>query len=64
MRISEYLKIKNAYEFADEIGVSAASVSYYRSGRMMPSPVIAKRIIEATGGQVSYEDLYGKPEEA
>lgn len=63
MKLKEYIdsdRVKNAAEFAQLVGVSSPALSLYISGDRTPRPAIAKRIIEVTGGLVSYEDLYGQ----
>lgn len=62
MKIKDYLSKKSPVDFASTIGITAAALSQYKSGRRIPRPSIARRIVEATGGQVTYEDLYGVPE--
>lgn len=48
-------------EFADKIGVSAPYLWQIVRGIRRPSPTIAGNIIRATGGKVSYEDIYEVP---
>lgn len=64
MKLRDYLKSSKikVSDFAKMIDVAQATVSGYTTGsRPRPRPEIARRIVEATGGQVTYEDLYGRP---
>ncbi|MGE0409170.1 MAG: helix-turn-helix domain-containing protein [Amphiplicatus sp.] len=45
--------------FARRIGVSRQSVFRIIAGRQTPKPALARRIVEATGGAVSFETFYG-----
>jgi hypothetical protein len=61
MRLSEYLK-KHKIEqqdFAQTIKTNAANVSRYVARLRMPRPLIAMRIVKATGGEVTLQDIYG-----
>lgn len=60
MKLSEYLQ-KNGIlqaEFARKIGVTQGIVSYYVSGRTMPTRKNMQKIIEVTGGEVTADDFY------
>lgn len=60
MHLREYLfraKI-NQTEFAKKVGVSRTHFSLIVLGRKRPSPELAKRIIDETGGRVTYDELF------
>ena len=44
--------------FAARVGVSRHTIYRLISGANQPRPALARRIVEATGGSVSFEDLY------
>jgi hypothetical protein len=61
MRLSDYLT-KNKIEqqdFAKAIRVEPASVSRYATRKRIPRQAIAKRIVKASGGDVTLADIYG-----
>jgi DNA-binding transcriptional regulator YdaS (Cro superfamily) len=64
MKLNEYIKVKGLCnrDMAKKLNVSDTSISLWLSGDRTPKRLIARRIVEATGGQVTYEDLYGAPE--
>jgi DNA-binding transcriptional regulator YdaS (Cro superfamily) len=59
MTLDEYLKSTpvTAASFADRIGVSAASVTRIRKGGQNIPLSLAQKIVSATGGKVTLEDL-------
>jgi transcriptional regulator with XRE-family HTH domain len=63
MKIKDYLEKYGVtlQQMADELGVTAPAVFYYRNGRV-PSPEIARKIVKMTNGEVSYADLYESAE--
>jgi DNA-binding transcriptional regulator YdaS (Cro superfamily) len=63
MKLNEYLKINGLQnrDMAKKLNVSDTSISLWISGDRFPRRSVACRIIEATNGQVTYEDLYGTP---
>lgn len=60
MKLKDYLEAEGIRQaqFAEMIGVSQQAVSLYCKGGM-PSRQVAARIVEATGGKVRLEDLWG-----
>ena len=64
MNIDEYLADGNSSvaELAEQTGVTVQAISQYRSGKRIPRPRIARRIVEASGGKISYEDIYADRE--
>lgn len=66
MKLDEYLRRSGTKEeaFAAELGTTQASVNRYRSGRRKPRPAMACRIVKATDGAVTLEDLYSEPGDA
>lgn len=44
--------------FARQIGVTPEAVRRYRNGSRMPEPLIAERIVKATRGKVTIQDLH------
>lgn len=61
MQIDDYLAREgiNAAEFAVRIGLSAASLSRIRRGEQMPGRDTLQRIFDATGGDVSPNEVIG-----
>jgi DNA-binding transcriptional regulator YdaS (Cro superfamily) len=59
MDLEKYLESRNLgkKEFATMIGVSAATISNYIHFRRKPTLDIANRIMKATKGKVTIEDL-------
>ena len=59
MDLKTYLEIKNisASDFATLIGVSAAAIRYYLTGKRKPELRIAGLIQVATMGRVKLEDM-------
>lgn len=64
MTLDEYLKRekKRQIDFAAECGVSVQMVNFIVRQKRTPSLPLAQKIVEATGGQVGYEDLIPTPE--
>lgn len=60
MRLKDFLKDQeiSAVKFAETIGVSQPAVGLWLSGKRMPEPEVLERIIEATKGQVTVQDLH------
>ncbi len=59
MKLAEYLKqneIKQS-DFANRIGVSRSMITHLCQRITNPSLALARRIVDATGGEVGYEDL-------
>lgn len=46
-------------DFADKVGISICSMSQINNKKHYPSRETAKKIIDATDGQVTFDDLYG-----
>lgn len=63
MRIIDYIKCEGVtgVELAKMVGCSQPVLSQYTTGKRRPSPDIAVRIVKATGGKVTLEDLYCPP---
>lgn len=59
MTLDEYLKAHSitASTLAERIGKSSASVTRIRQGKQSLSLELAARIVAATGGKVTLEDL-------
>lgn len=59
MKLDEYLKANNisGAEFAELIGVDAATVFRIRTGRVFPHRRTMQSIMTATDGKVSANDL-------
>lgn len=60
MNLKDWLRARNVkpMEFARRIGHSAAAVSRWCDGLRVPEPPIAKKIREATGGEVTPDDFH------
>jgi transcriptional regulator with XRE-family HTH domain len=63
MKLGEYLKKHgiSMQAFADKVELSCASISRYITGERYPQRQHAVRIVNATGGTVSFDDLYTDP---
>ncbi len=48
-------------ELADKAEVTIGAISNYKNGHRKPRPNIALRIVKATKGKVTLEDLYSTP---
>jgi len=59
MTLQEYLARNGLSQaaFARRIGVSQQAVQRYVDGKRVPKRALAKKIVEVTGGQVTYQDL-------
>ena len=73
MDLKTYLRDNRirGYAFAAQVGASAASISRLSRGEQMPSADLARRIFDATAGQVTPNDFHdfmaqanGDPSEA
>lgn len=51
-------------DFAKRVGVSRQTLYRIASGHQFPKPGLARRIVEATGGEVSFEALYENGDDA
>lgn len=60
MRLSKWLEKTGTgtTEFARRIDTTDEAVRRYCQGRRMPEPEIAQRIVDATNGQVTVQDLH------
>lgn len=60
MTLDQFLRSSkfSVEEFALKIGVTSEAVRRYRSGRRMPEPLIAQRIVDASKGRVTIQDLH------
>jgi len=61
MRLNTYLEDNSltAAEFATRVGdVTGEAVRLWAAGRRMPEAAIAQRIVDATGGAVTVQDLH------
>jgi DNA-binding transcriptional regulator YdaS (Cro superfamily) len=59
MDLKTYLELKNIklQDFADIIGVNSSTISRYIHWHRKPALDIAMRIVKATKGKVTHEDL-------
>lgn len=59
MTLSKYLEGKGMSQraFAKMSGVSTSHLSEIVLGRKVPGLLVAKTIVDATGGEVTFEDL-------
>lgn len=59
--LKQYLRDveEGVQEFADRVGVSRQTLYRIVSGVQAPKPMLARRIVEATGGAVTLAMLYG-----
>ena len=64
MLLAEYMETRGLtqQQFADLVGVSRATVSYWVRGLKQPRPVHARKIRAATRGKVTPEDLQAAAE--
>jgi len=64
MRLSDYIaNISTAAALARKSGVSKAALSYFLSGKRGLRASSMAKIVEATGGLVTYEDLVAEMQE-
>lgn len=49
--------------FGERVGASRQTLYRIMTGVQAPKPALARRIVEATGGAVSYGALYGEPDD-
>jgi DNA-binding transcriptional regulator YdaS (Cro superfamily) len=66
MKLSNWLdkhRPRQRHLFAAEIGVKPPHLSRIALGTSEPSPTVARRILTATSGDVTFEDLYGDARE-
>ena len=64
MNLKEYLDHFNVKqsEIVITVGVTVQAISQYCLKKRAPRPSIARKIVEATRGQVTYADLYADVE--
>lgn len=60
MTLSEWLREpkKSAEQFGKELGVSGQAVRRWCSGERMPDAEMIERIVGATSGQVTIQDIH------
>lgn len=61
MRLNQFLEENSltAAEFASRVGkVTGEAVRLWANGQRMPEAAIAQRIVDATGGAVTVQDLH------
>jgi len=59
MKLKAYIESHSSQgDFADAIGVTIQAISQYCRGVRRPRPDIAQKIIKATNGAVTFEDLF------
>jgi len=64
MKLSEYvLRVEKALWLARRCGISVASLSMYLAGKRGLSARTMAKIVKATGGLVTYEDLVAEMQE-
>lgn len=61
MRLSDYLKINEItqLDFAKLVKTKPANICRYVKRKRIPRQKLARRIVQATDGNVTFEDLYG-----
>lgn len=61
MQLSEYLNRNNLSlgQLAKRCGTSASTILRIKDGEVAPSKRVARALWDATGGQVTPNDLYG-----
>jgi DNA-binding transcriptional regulator YdaS (Cro superfamily) len=57
MKLTDYLKLNPRKALAEAIGVNVVYLSHLCSGYRKPSALLANKIEEATGGQVTRQEL-------
>lgn len=64
MNIKDFLKANGLTQkqLAEKAGCTAGAISHLCTGRRKPRPEIARRIVKATKGKVSLNDLYAEDE--
>ena len=66
MRFVDYIKgrFNTQREAAQFFGVTPGLVSHWVNGRRKPSPKTAGEIVALTGGEVTFEHIYGEAKDA
>ena len=57
MQLSSYLPRGGRPKFAAQLGVSVSTIHRICQRKQRPSDALKRRIVEATGGKVTLEDL-------
>jgi len=64
MKLREYVKtVMKPSRLAKKSGVAPSSLSFFLSGRRGFRPLTMAKIVKATGGLVTYEDLVAEMQE-
>ena len=60
MQLPDWLKKENLTPeaFGERLGVKGMTIRRYCSGGRMPKPEICRQIVDATGGEVTVQDLH------
>lgn len=61
MKLHNYIQNNSVESLAGKAKVSVSAIYNYASGYRRPRPEIALRLVKATGGKVTLEDLYTVP---
>ena len=61
MNLPDYITLIGDKAASDLFGISERAATSYRLGSRSPRPAVARRIVAATGGKVSWADVYAKP---
>jgi len=56
-KLLEYIDEIGGAVLAGKLGVSRGLVSHWRRGRKVPTPIMAKRLEEVSGGQITRVDI-------
>jgi DNA-binding transcriptional regulator YdaS (Cro superfamily) len=61
MKLAEYLKLNHISQpkFAKRLKVNESAVGHWIYGVREPRPDMARKIVKATGGAVTLQDIYG-----
>jgi hypothetical protein len=61
MDLPAYITLIGDKAAAELFGITERAATSYRLGSRSPRPAVARRIVAATGGKVSWADVYAKP---
>jgi len=56
-KLNAYIELVGYRPLADKLGVTVGLISHWRTGRRIPSPVMARKIEEVSGKMLKREDI-------
>lgn len=61
MNLSDYITLIGDKAASDLFGITERAATSYRLGSRSPRPAVARRIVAATSGKVSWAEVYATP---